>query len=67
MATYPGPVLIMHTRDDGLVSVQHAARLYDWTTGRKELKIFVDGNHKDIMFVNARDYFSTLYRFIASL
>lgn len=67
MAVYPGPVLIMHTRNDGLVSVQHAEKLYDWATGRKELKIFANGNHNDIMFVNAQDYFSILHRFINSL
>jgi pimeloyl-ACP methyl ester carboxylesterase len=67
LAAYPGPVLIMHTRNDGLVSVRHAEKLHDWATGRKELKIFAAGDHNDIMLENARDYFSTLARFIASL
>lgn len=67
MAAYPGPVLVMHTRNDGLVSVQHAQKLYDWAPGRKELKIFAEGDHNDILFANAQDYFSTLYRFITSL
>jgi fermentation-respiration switch protein FrsA (DUF1100 family) len=67
IAAYPGPVLVMHTRNDGLVSAQHAEKLYQWAPGRKELKIFPQGNHNDIMFVNSREYFSTLERFIATL
>jgi len=67
MAAYPGPVLIMHTRNDGLVSAHHAEKLHDWAPGRKELKIFPHGDHNDIMFVNTREYFSTLERFIATL
>lgn len=67
MAAYPGPVLIMHTRNDSLVGAQHAQKLYDWAVGRKELKIFAAGDHNDIMFVNARAYFTALSRFIASL
>lgn len=67
MTAYPGPVLIMHTRDDGLVSVQHGEKLHQWASGRKELVIFSQGNHNDIMFVNTQEYFSRLYRFINSL
>lgn len=67
MAAYRGPVLIMHTRHDDLVSVRHAEKFNEWAAGRKELKIFAGGNHNDIMFVNAREYFSTLQRFINSL
>lgn len=67
LAAYPGPVLIMHTRNDGLVSAQHAEKLYQWATGPSELKMFPHGNHNDIMLVNAREYFATLQRFIASL
>ncbi len=67
LAAYPGPVLVMHTRNDGLVSVQHAEKLHLWAPGRKDLKIFSNGNHNDIMFVNVQEYFATLHRFIVSL
>lgn len=67
IAVYPGPLLVMHTRNDGLVSARHAEKLYQWAPGRKELKIFPHGNHNDIMFVNTREYFSTLQGFIATL
>jgi pimeloyl-ACP methyl ester carboxylesterase len=67
MAAYPGPVLIMHTRNDGLVSARHAEKLYEWAAGPKELKIFADGDHNDIMFVNAPEYFSAVHRFVNSL
>jgi pimeloyl-ACP methyl ester carboxylesterase len=67
MRAYSGPVLVMHTQNDGLVDVSHGERLYQWATGRKKLKIFPHGNHNDIMFVNAREYFSLLAEFIGSL
>ena len=54
MASYAGPLLVMHTQNDGLVDVSHGQRLYDWAGGRKRLKIFPHGNHNDIMFCNAR-------------
>jgi pimeloyl-ACP methyl ester carboxylesterase len=66
MASYSGPVLILHTRNDGLVDVSHAERLYDWAPGPKKLKIFPRGNHNDIMFVNAREYFTLIGEFIAA-
>ncbi len=67
MLGYPGPVLVMHTEHDGLVDVSHGQRLYDWAVGRKNLKIFEQGNHNDIMFVNARQYFSLMAVFIDNL
>lgn len=67
MMAYPGPVLVLHTQHDGLVDVSHGQRLYDWAGGRKTIKIFPNGNHNDIMFVNAREYFRLLAEFIASL
>ena len=67
MTSYPGPVLVMHTQHDGLVDVSHGQRLYDWSPGKKRLKIFPQGTHNDIMYVNAREYFSLLDEFIASL
>ena len=67
MMGYPGPVLVMHTQNDGLVDVSHGQRLYDWASGKKTLKIFPQGNHNDIMYVNAREYFGALATFIADL
>ena len=67
MAAYPGPVLVLHTQNDGLVDVSHGQRLYDWAGGKKALKIFPHGNHNDIMIVNAREYFSLLLQFLTSL
>jgi len=67
MTSYPGPVLILHTQNDGLVDVSHGQRLYDWAGGRKSIKIFPHGNHNDIMIVNAREYFSRLMQFLTFL
>lgn len=67
MVGYKGPVLVMHTEYDGLVDVSHGQRLYDWAGGQKTLKIFSRGNHNDIMFVNAREYFTLIRDFIDNL
>jgi len=67
LAGYKGPLLVLHTQNDGLVDVSHGQRLYDWGGGRKQLKIFSQGNHNDILFSNVREYFELLGQFIASL
>lgn len=67
LGAYPGPVLVMHTQHDGLVDVSHGQRLYDWAPGKKRLKIFPHGNHNDIMYVNAREYFGLVAEFIGGL
>lgn len=67
LAAFKGPLLVMHTEHDGLVDVNHGQRLYDWASGPKTLKIFPQGDHNDIMFVNAREYFGLLEKFIAEL
>lgn len=67
LESYPGPTLVMHTRHDGLVDLSHGERLYRWAAGRKTLKIFPQGNHNDIMAVNARQYFALVREFVATL
>ncbi len=67
LARFQGPVLVMHTRNDGLVDVSHGERLYRWAQGRKRLQIFPRGNHNTIMSVNAREYFRLLDEFLAGL
>jgi hypothetical protein len=67
MHQFQGPVLILHTRHDGLVDVSHGQRFYDWAAEPKKLKIFEQGNHNDILFVNAREYLSLVAEFIAAL
>jgi pimeloyl-ACP methyl ester carboxylesterase len=64
LARFPGPVLILHSRHDGLVDVSHGERLYRWAAGRKQLQIFPRGDHNSIMAVNAREYFDLLAQFI---
>ncbi|MDD2557179.1 MAG: alpha/beta hydrolase [Desulfuromonas sp.] len=64
---FQGPVLVLHTRHDGLVDVSHAQRLYDWAAEPKQLKIFAQGNHNDILLVNAREYLNLVAEFIAAL
>ena len=67
LATYPGPLLVLHTQNDGLVDLSHGQRLYDWGQGRKTLKVFERGNHNTILQANAPEYFAELRLFLAGL
>ena len=64
---YDGPCLIMHTRHDGLVDVQHARNLAAWAGPTADLVIFPRGSHNDIMFVNGTEYFGLIRDFLAEL
>jgi pimeloyl-ACP methyl ester carboxylesterase len=67
ISAFNGQVLIMHTRNDDLVSVSHAERLYDWANQPKELLVFERGDHNTILAVNQNAYFSALERFITNI
>jgi pimeloyl-ACP methyl ester carboxylesterase len=56
---YSGPLLVMHTEDDGLIDISHAERIYKWTGGsQKRLLRFRRGNHNTIMAFNHEAYFN---------
>ncbi len=67
IAGFTGPVLILHTENDGLVDVSHARNLYAWATGEKTLHLFPEGDHNSIMYVNSYEYFALLHQFISNL
>ena len=64
---FQGKTLIMHTKKDTLVSSSNALELYEWANESKELKLFINGDHNDIMAVNRLDYFDTVKEFIESI
>lgn len=64
---YGGPTLILHTRHDGLVDVSHGERLHAWAGGKKQLRVFANGNHNDIMLVNAAEYFELVRKFVSEV
>jgi uncharacterized protein len=66
LAAFMGRTLVMHTRNDDLVDLSHAERLYSWAKGPKELVLFERGDHNNIMEVNEKSYFAHLERFIAA-
>lgn len=67
LAQFKKPVLVLHTRHDGLVDASHAERLAAWCGGRAKLTIFPQGNHNDIMYVNSQRYFGLVKEFLSSL
>lgn len=64
---YQGASLIMHSRNDGLVDLSHAERLYQWLPEPKTLKIFDQGNHNSVLLVNFEVYFQQVQQFLQSL
>lgn len=67
LAGYKGATLIMHAKHDSLVNVSHAKLLYEWAPEPKNLMIFEQGDHNDIMVANAQEYLLGIYRFITGL
>lgn len=67
LKNFSRPALLMHTKHDGLIDMSHAEKLAGWCAGETTLKIFPQGSHNDIMFVNGREYFEEIRRFLARL
>jgi pimeloyl-ACP methyl ester carboxylesterase len=65
IAGYRGPVLILHSRHDGLVEVSHAERLAAWAGGAVTLRIFERGDHNSILAANADEYLAVVADFLA--
>jgi fermentation-respiration switch protein FrsA (DUF1100 family) len=66
LAAFCGRSLVIHTRNDDLVDVSHAERLYSWANQPKELVIFARGNHNNIMEINRESYFAHLEKFVSA-
>lgn len=67
LAGYKGSTLILHARRDSLVHYSNGEKLYGWAPEPKEIKIFDQGDHNDIMMVNVKEYFQLIYRFLSAL
>lgn len=67
IAGFGGRVLVMHTRNDDLVSVSHAERLHAAAREPKELLIFSRGDHNTILPANLEAYFAAVGRFIRAV
>ncbi|MBK5275548.1 MAG: alpha/beta hydrolase [Desulfuromonadales bacterium] len=67
ISAFKGRVLVMHTRNDDLVSVSHAERLYDWANQPKELLVFERGDHNTILSANQEAYFAAVETFLKQL
>jgi pimeloyl-ACP methyl ester carboxylesterase len=64
---YRGPVLLLHTRRDGLVDVSHAEQLAAAAGGKVTLRVFERGDHNSILAVNEAEYRKAVAAFLASV
>lgn len=67
IASFRGRVLVMHTRNDDLVPVGHAERLFGWANQPKELLLFDRGDHNSILPANEEAYFAAVEGLIRRL
>jgi len=67
IAAFRGRVLVMHTRNDDLVSVSHAERLHAWANEPKKLIVFERGDHNSILAANQEAYFAAVEMFLQSI
>jgi pimeloyl-ACP methyl ester carboxylesterase len=67
IAAFKGPVLILHTRHDGLVDSSHAERLAAWAGGAVTLKVFDKGDHNSILAENAEAYLEAVREALAGM
>jgi pimeloyl-ACP methyl ester carboxylesterase len=65
IAAYPGPVLVLHGRHDGLVDVSHGERLAAAAGGQVTVRIFDHGDHNSILAVNEAAYLAEVAQFLA--
>jgi pimeloyl-ACP methyl ester carboxylesterase len=64
IAGYRGPVLVLHTRHDGLIDPSHAERLAAWAGGPVTKVIFEDGDHNSILATNEERYLEAVAEFL---
>lgn len=67
LAGFQGRTLILHTRHDELVPVQHAEKLYAAAPEPKTLRVFEQGGHNDIFYWNRQEYMALVEAFLAAL
>lgn len=59
-------VLERFGKNDDLLDVSHAERLYEWAQEPKQILVFDRGDHNTILVANEEAYFTAVERFIAS-
>jgi pimeloyl-ACP methyl ester carboxylesterase len=64
IAAYRGPVLLLHTRRDGLVDVSHAEQLAAAAGGPVTLRVFERGDHNSILAANEAEYLEAVEAFL---
>jgi len=68
LSGYRGPLLVMHTENDGLIDISHAERNHKWAgSSQKRLLRFSNGNHNTIIVVNHAEYIKAVDEFAKSL
>jgi len=67
LAQFKGSTMVLHALHDSMVHCDHGKQLFEWAPHPKVMKLFDEGDHNDIFFVNAEEYFKLVYQFIAQL
>ncbi len=65
LSGYRGPLLVLHTENDGLVDISHGEQNYEWAaSSAKRFLRFPVGDHNSILALNHAEYFKAVDEFI---
>ena len=65
LAQYAGPLLLLHTENDGLIDIAHAEQNLAWAASTdKSLVRLPNGNHNTIMTLNWQAYRDAIEQFV---
>jgi pimeloyl-ACP methyl ester carboxylesterase len=67
MASYRGPVLVLHALLDDLVPVTNGERLAEWAGGEVTTRFFDRGDHNTILAANEGPYFDAVAGFLGGV
>lgn len=68
ISQYSGRLLLLHTKFDSLINIDHAYRLHRWaTSATKELRVYTNGDHNTIFDINHHDINVSLRRMAVAL
>ena len=67
ISQFRGSTLVMHCKNDEIVPVSNANKLFDWANEPKILRIFNEGNHGSLVNDNIEEYCDELLNFIISI
>jgi len=66
IARYPGPTLIIHAEQDGIIPLAHGKALYQASAAAvKDLRVIAGADHNTIFLIAGKSYFTLISHFVS--